>query len=173
MEIYDISTSPPTFIMNIGSSDFQTEDGRQHPFQAISKWSQNDWANKAGNWRPFKTIPATLDENQYITSSHYNFVTSVWPHEKREIVDTYETITSARREVPKLLIVDRLIALNKWSIIKNILNQPANAILKDRWDAASTIYADDTNAITLFNLNGINAAVVLAPEDPDNLLPII
>ena len=66
-----------------------------------------------------------------------------------------ETITY----IPKLAIVDRLIALGKLSDALAVLN--SDATKKARWDAATEIATDDADVIAVLTALGIDASQVL------------
>lgn len=69
--------------------------------------------------------------------------------------------TTERREVSKLLIVDRLIAASKAEAAMAALG--SDAVAKLRWDAATAIYADDPAVLGLLAAIGADPAVILAP----------
>jgi hypothetical protein len=64
--------------------------------------------------------------------------------------------------VPKLLIVDRLIAADKDGAAYAALEATGNERLKRRWDAAVQVRSDDADAIALLTAVGADPAVILA-----------
>lgn len=67
----------------------------------------------------------------------------------------------ARREVPKLLIIDRLEAAGLGDAAEAALS--ANRAAKRRWDAASSIYADDGAVRAFLAAIGAEPDLILAP----------
>ena len=65
----------------------------------------------------------------------------------------------ATEYVAKLVIVDRLIALEKLDIAMTALS--ANTTAKARWDAATEIAIDDEDVIALLTACGINPEQIL------------
>ena len=61
--------------------------------------------------------------------------------------------------IPKLAIVDRLIALGKLADALAALN--SDATKKARWDAATEIALDDADVIALLTACGVDASQVL------------
>jgi hypothetical protein len=64
--------------------------------------------------------------------------------------------------VPKLALVDRLIAAGKMDAATAALNDPANATVKARWDACIEVWSDDPAAVALLSAIGADASAVLA-----------
>ncbi len=71
--------------------------------------------------------------------------------------------TAQRWLVPKLQIVDRLIAIGLMDAATATLNDAANVTVKTRWDAAAEVWNDDPQALALLAAIGADAASVLAP----------
>lgn len=69
------------------------------------------------------------------------------------------TIIDDVREISKLVIVDRLIALGKIEDAMTALN--ANAVAKLRWDAAVSVKIDDPDVIALLQAISVNLEDVL------------
>jgi len=66
-----------------------------------------------------------------------------------------------RRRVPKSVIVARLHAAGKLEAARAALDaQPL--IVRERWNAAAAIYADDETALALFAAIGADAAAIMA-----------
>jgi len=72
---------------------------------------------------------------------------------------TENTATETMAYIPKLAIVDRLIALGKLSDALTALN--SDATKKARWDAATEIAIDDADVIAVLTACGIDASQVL------------
>lgn len=70
----------------------------------------------------------------------------------------------ARHLVPKLLVVDRLIAAGKLSDAVAALAASSLAI-QQRWAAASQIYSDDPDALALLAAIGADPETILAAGD--------
>ena len=65
--------------------------------------------------------------------------------------------------VPKLLIVDRLIAADLDDEAFAALGAPGNERLKRRWDAAVEVWSDDPDALALLAAIAADPAAILAP----------
>ena len=66
--------------------------------------------------------------------------------------------------VPKLAILDRLVAMGKWREVKTALT--ADELATDRWHAATEIYSNDAQVRGLLSAAGLTATQVrraLAP----------
>ncbi len=68
---------------------------------------------------------------------------------------------TARRLVPKTVIVDRLEAVGKLQAARTALDA-ADLYMRERWNSRSAIYADDAAAIALLQSVGAEAADILA-----------
>lgn len=68
---------------------------------------------------------------------------------------------NGRHLVPKLVIIDRLIAVGLLDVALAAL--AADVVAKARWDAATAVYTDDATAIALMTAIGADPTVILAP----------
>jgi len=78
-----------------------------------------------------------------------------------DLPPTPEPEPPPRREVPKLLIVDRLIQAGL--IDQAIAALSSNAVARFRWDAANVVFADDEQVLGLLTAIGADPEVILAP----------
>lgn len=68
-------------------------------------------------------------------------------------------------KVPRLLIIDRLVALGVYGAVKTALKGlDVDEVSFDRFMAAPFIYSNNAEVLTLFAALGVDASVVLAPE---------
>ncbi len=71
-------------------------------------------------------------------------------------------LVPSRWLVPKLAVVDRLIAAGLMAAVTAALDDPANATIKSRWDACVEVWNDDPAAAVLLGAIGADPAEILA-----------
>ncbi len=164
MEIFDVSTDPPTLVPDAGRGDFKGTDGRRHPRQAVERWSQDDWAKNAGTMRPFALVEATAPEGERITTRDHVFDLTVWPHQRREVIVATEPLPTVEVFIPDWLVRERVEAIGKALAVGELIDAlPAD----QRWTLSTLregLSPDDPRVRGLLNAAG------LTPEEIDQVL---